>query len=186
MRKRYWALLVVSVMTALMVSSFDAFNQLDQRAKVQEDFNEPDFYIQGSKIQVYDEQGLVSRVLFADEMKHYPGPDLTELQQPRMSIYSQGQQQWLIQAREGVLKNNQDELVLNGDVILQPLEKSSMSFDLTTEALTLYPERQEAHTKEHVDIKGPGMTMQAVGMDAYFEQQQIQFLSNVRGRHEPN
>ena len=185
MKKRYPIVLGLSLFMALIVSGLDTFNQIEHRQKVHIDYDEPDFYMVNGRIQTFDQRGDLTHDLFAKRMEHYANDDSALLIQPEMKVYDNGLPTWLITAGQGTLFNKIDELTLINDVHMKPLASNKNGLDLTTQTLTLYPERQEAHTQARVDIVGSGMTIEAVGMSAFLKQEKIQFLSKVRGQHEP-
>jgi lipopolysaccharide export system protein LptC len=186
MKKRYPIVLGLSLLAALVVSGLDTFNQIEHREKEQVDHDEPDFYMTNGRIQTFDQDGVLARDLVAQQIEYYGDDDSSELTQPEMTVYDKGQATWQITAGQGVLFNKKDEFTLTKDVHMKPLEGNTNGLDLTTQELMLYPERQEAHTQARVDIVGSGMKLEAVGMNAFLKQEKIQFLSKVRGQHEPH
>jgi lipopolysaccharide export system protein LptC len=70
------------------------------------------------------------------------------------------------------------------DVLLQRQDPAAPTARLTTQALTLYPERDYAETAQSVRIQTAGSNTTATGMQVFLNDGRLELLSNVRGQHE--
>ena len=145
---------------------------------------QPDFFMDNPHIRQLNEQGQPVYDLVSERAAHQVDSDVTELDEPRLQYYREGEQQpWHMRARYGEVSANGEQVALSQNVIIeQPLDGQATR-RLLTPALDVYPRRDYAETDRSVKIEAGGVTT-ATGMKAYFNDGRIELLSNVRGEHE--
>ena len=145
---------------------------------------QPDFFMDNPRIRQLNEQGQPTYDLISKQATHQVGKDVTELDEPRLQYYREGEQQpWQLQARYGEITANGDRVELSQNVIIEQQLSGQATRRLATPALSVFPARDYAETDRSVRIEAGGVTT-ATGMKAYFNDGRIELLSNVRGEHE--
>jgi lipopolysaccharide export system protein LptC len=101
-------------------------------------------------------------------MAHFPQDDTTRLERPRVIIYRQEQPAWVIEARQGVIDNQEQVLSLLKEVQLsQGQREDKGAMHLKTEVLHISLAEEVATTEERVyavqegvgHAEGTGMTL---------------------------
>lgn len=145
---------------------------------------QPDFFMDNPRIRQLNEHGQPAYDLNSERATHQVGRDVTELNEPRLQYYREGDgQPWDLQARYGEVTANGDRVELTENVIIEQQLGTQATRRLSTAALSVFPERHYAETDQSVKIETGGVTT-ATGMKAYFNDGRIELLSNVRGEHE--
>ncbi|WP_188149987.1 LPS export ABC transporter periplasmic protein LptC [Teredinibacter waterburyi] len=125
------------------------------------------------------------------------GQEYTLIKDPQFTLY-QNNQPWHIEAREGRINQNQEQIELWDNVRIWqdrlPLPQASLPAnpaalkphrsEFSTETLTIYPAQKIAETEEPVTIRTTSGTIEAVGLHADFNARKIRLLSKVRAVHE--
>lgn len=128
----------------------------------------------------FDEQGKPSHQLETIQLIHYPQEDKNLLANPHIILSSKDQTPWHIQAKQGISTQKMEILTLKGDVILQQAAgANNTARTIHTEELLYYPKKQFATTQHPILLEQPGLKVNATGINAYMEQQQVELLSNV-------
>lgn len=181
MRKRYIAIVfgLVALMAYLAMDTISPNKQHQQRHTL-----EPDFIIQGLQAEYFSEEGLLNQQIDAQAARHLPENDHTLFEKPSVIIRNGTQPEWGLRAEKGVLKPDK-HLSLIGHVQVIPFHKDKPAYTLTTERLDIDLNKEIAETAEQVLIEGPGTHLQAMGMQLFLKEERAQFLSAVRGRHDP-
>ena len=145
---------------------------------------QPDFFMDNPRIRQLNEQGQPVYDLASERAAHQIDRDMTELDEPRLQYYREGDQQpWDMRARYGEVSADGQLVELSEDVVVEQQLDGQAARRLSTAALTVYPKRNYAETDRNVTIEAGGVTT-ATGMQAYFNDGRIELLSNVRGEHE--
>jgi lipopolysaccharide export system protein LptC len=134
---------------------------------------------------MFNDQGTLAYQLRSDRATHQRADDSTLLEQPNLLYYRPGEAHpWLLQAQQGVVTSGGDQVDMMNDVLLQRQDPVAPTARLTTQALTLYPERDYAETAQSVRIQTAGSDTTATGMQVFLNDGRLELLSNVRGQHE--
>lgn len=145
---------------------------------------QPDFFMDNPRIRQLNEQGQVVYDLTGERATHQVGEDVTELDEPRLSYYREGDQSpWQLRARHGEVTANGEQVELSQNVMIEQTLGAGVTRCLSTPELSIFPKRDYAETDRSVRIEAGGVTT-ATGMKAYFNDGRIELLSNVRGEHE--
>lgn len=143
-----------------------------------------DYYLNRVTISALDDEGRLQHRLQATQLNHYSTTDQTMLQQPRMEILKQDDVLWRLTAEQGVLEQQNDELLLQGQVeLLQPSAEQPLR--LNTPALRIQPRDGTADTNQPVTLRQASSRIDAVGMKIEDEGKRVTLLSHVRGHYEP-
>jgi lipopolysaccharide export system protein LptC len=141
-----------------------------------------DYFIHGFEGTVTGKNGAPSHYIKAESLVHYGDSNVTELEQPSLTVYHKPGEQWHVQSSHGRMQGEgeNDEVLLDGKVILNQRSKRQ-PLKLTTEKLLLYPGRRYAETDSAVDISTPSGRIKGVGMKVFGDEERLQLLSDIRG-----
>lgn len=183
MRKRY----IVTILTALAIV---AYMTLDDRNASEEIITEslmdqePDYIIEGLNSDSFDEQGNLIQQIAARKASHYPADDITLLEGPTVLLHENNLPKWGIRSNRGQLIKDQ-RILLEGEVIIVPLQSTGNDFSLTTASLNIDLQEKIADTDQTVLIESDTSELSAIGMTILLDKQLVNFKSQVRGRHVP-
>lgn len=90
-----------------------------------------------------------------------------------------------VSADRGVGNEKQDQLILEGNVILEQTADSGSISTLTTEQLQVQPNRRYAETTKPVIITDKTGVTSAIGLKVFFDDKRIELLSDVKGKYAP-
>jgi len=151
--------------------------------------NQPDIFMTNVTYWKMDPvTGLATHQLTTSKITHHPLDDEYDLTAPEATILSSEKQLWKIQANYGKSKQNQIIIDLSGNVNIQQfsdLIAKNPSLSIATEALTFYPEKQYAETKQPLLITQPNSAVKAVGGNMDFKENILQLSSMVEGQYTP-
>lgn len=146
---------------------------------------QPDFYMENARIRQLNEQGQPVYDLNSDRAAHQVGKDVTELDEPKLRYYRDGDfQPWELQSRYGTVTESGNRVDLSQNVVIEQNLPGQPARRLSTPALSVFPQRHYAETDRSVRIEAGNGVTTATGMEAYFNDGRIKLLSNVRGEHE--
>ena len=149
--------------------------------------HEPDYYMEHMKRNTLDETGTLKNVLFADLATHYPDDDTTELESPRMEIYNGNLDPWYVIGETGWVSSGSEIIVLHGEVEIWRLNSQGQrDFEVLTSELRVLPKEQYAETAEPATIMSKTTVTNTIGMRANFAHDRLEFLEEVKSRHEIN
>jgi len=167
----------------------------DYTAQTTQDDNDsvsllPDYYGEGLRNRTFDAAGTFERQFDARRSVHYPAQKLTEFSQPKVKTVSEEGEIWVIQSLSGIHYEDDQRLVLQQDVQLAPindltLKNSEENIVIRTSELTLLNESKIAKTDKPVEVISINGRIDAVGMVIMFDQQRVEFLSQVKAKYAP-
>jgi lipopolysaccharide export system protein LptC len=147
---------------------------------------EPDYYMHNFRMLKFGIDGKPVNQVEASRMRHYPGDQHSELDKPKVRFYRPQGSPWLLISDTGNISGDQKTVKLNGKVFIErkasPVNKA---VTVVSRNLVVYPDRSFAHGEEAITISGPGHRLQGIGVNAWFQQDKLEILSNVRSQHEP-
>jgi lipopolysaccharide export system protein LptC len=145
----------------------------------------PQGFIYQSKVYSMNTQGELKYYLSSDKT-HYYLKQQTWLDNPRLEIYQDQQKApWKIQAKIGWVNKEGDQVLLQGQTIIERKETPYNQFiHLQTEDLLVFPQKQTAQTQKWAKIRGKNVIMEGIGMQADLKNNQLQLLSQVWSQYE--
>jgi lipopolysaccharide export system protein LptC len=145
----------------------------------------PDAYMEGVVSRVMDKEGRLRYELHTPRMVHYPLDDRTEIDRPHLTLFRPDERNWQVDAENATALRGDEEIQLHGEVwIRRAGDAQSPPLDIRTRELFVYPEQEFAKTREQAILTSPNGELRSQGMQAYFEEEKLQLLSQVRGRYE--
>lgn len=144
-----------------------------------------DYTLEEFTLSLLDEQGRLGVSLTGKSLEHDPRDERSRIEAPRATVTGPGDSRWEGDAREGWITDDGGELHLSGSVRLRRKPGESVPpLELTTETLTLYPERDQARTPAFVTIVQPGARLEGTGMQVDLARGTYQLNAQVRGRYD--
>lgn len=141
----------------------------------------PQGYMTGLHLTRFSETGAINYQFEAARSTRQDATGLGILIEPRL-FFQDSPQPWRVDSSFGKISGEDQQVDLWDNVLIHRLNGS---LDIRTSAMTLYPRRDYAETDRAVRIHSPDSLTEAVGMQAYMDEQRLVLLSDIRSRHEP-
>jgi LPS export ABC transporter protein LptC len=147
----------------------------------------PVMYIDDFLATRMDDLGIRQYTLEAPHLVELPRQQGTHVEQPTMSVFQTGQvRDWIIRAENGWMSANNDLIKLQEQVsLIRPAETGKQPIVITTRNVAVQPNEGFAETSEAVRAETPNGVLEGVGLKAYFHEEKIRLLSQVRGSYVP-
>jgi LPS export ABC transporter protein LptC len=170
-----------------LIGSGWLFRQLESSAPAgRVDGREPDFYMTDFVSLAMDAQGRPGRELRAARTVHFADSDTQELTDPRLCFRLDQPKPWCVVAEHGWISSDHETVRLLGEVHLWQRDgHGGSALDLYTRDVTVLPTPEEAHTEAPARIVAGWGETEGVGLRARLGDGQLQLLSRVRTRHDP-
>ena len=155
---------------------------------------EPDLYLEDGVVTQYRADGSLDYRLAASRISQFeqprqPGDRLAVLVEPRLALYREDAPPWQVQAAEGTLRQapatagGEERVDLRGDVrLVQAAAGEGEVREVRTEALTIYPARQQASTDASVVLLAALGRASAAGLEADLGSGQLTLRSGIGQR----
>lgn len=146
----------------------------------------PDYMLEAFKTTRMDEQGQMKSQLAATSMIHYRDRD-TEIVAPYLTFYRQGQALWVIQAEQGHISPDGNEVRLVGQTTLWRQDASiAKRAEITSRDVRVRLDTNIAETQALTSIRSYNTETHSLGMHVFLSTHQVDLLSQVRGRYVPH
>lgn len=183
--------IVVAIMLGSLVFYGAALLFKKSPSRLMQGITTPQWFATGIAITKMSEDGTPYQQLHAEEMRHFANSQTTEIQHPRVKVYSETEAPWELSAEKGQAVHGSklediDHIDLQQHVLLEKTNPGAPPSKMKTDFLRLFPETKQAHTDSRVDFSQPGHHLSAVGMDADFIKNTIILRKQVASNHEPN
>jgi len=149
----------------------------------------PDAIGYAVKVTQFDAKGMPSNSFFTPKLTHYPNAS-SQFTFPRIILYSEKGEPWLIQADAGKSEKNTEIVTLFDHVILHQdasgKEQSKTSKTMTTSEITYYTKDDLATTSKMIFYQQPGLFIKSLGMTAHLKTEQIHLSQQVWSEYQQN
>ncbi|GAB6041745.1 LPS export ABC transporter periplasmic protein LptC [Endothiovibrio diazotrophicus] len=146
----------------------------------------PDSVMEGYRATLMDLHGNPRHRLWGEVLTHQPGDDSTSLQQPRLLVFRDHGEPWLIASEQGWVSSDNELVLLTGEVrIRRESSPDEGPVAVDTRDLRVLPKEDFAETDQPTVIVTDDLNMAGVGMRAYLKDGRLQLLNQVRSRYEP-
>lgn len=163
-----WLLLICALLALVFVLRPSDTRQTD--VGTPRPAHEPDLYMQGAIIKQFRDDGSLRYVLSSERIRHFADMDLTRLDQPVLEMREGQQPAWSARAVEGELHVEDDaqrqEVIRLRDQVFLEQTRGERFVSLSSDELTVYPDRQFAETERPVMIDSNAGRTKAVGLAA--------------------
>ncbi len=184
--KRYH--LINSLLLLIAILSFWGWYSFPQKSKATTKTYAVDAFAMNVEATQFNELGQLRGEIKSPKVLHFTEGDSAFFTTPFVTLYSQGgKAPWLISAKTGKTLNGTQQIDLIDNVVIhQPTSAQNTDTVIKTSLLHIYPKKQFADTDQAVTLVQPGVTVNAVGMNAYLDQKHVVLLSNTRGSYDPH
>lgn len=136
----------------------------------------------------FNKTGHLAQAITMQSWFHHKGQTVTQMIMPTMKVYHPDGSIWNISAKQGIgfqtpINGKVEKLQLSQNVVVQRQDANNSWLKLTTQTLLLFPLKQSALTNDPVHVDGPGVEINALGMRAQLDRQNIEFLKDVNSRY---
>lgn len=158
----------------------------EQEQPVHSPDQDPDFVTRKLDTSTYDKTGRLSARIAAASMRHFEDSQFTEFSEPIYFIYPEDSDiVWKLQARQGELADNR-HMTLENDVIITSIMPDEPLRTLRTAVLKVDLDTMIVTTEDPLVASGDTFTMEAVGLWADLNTNQVKLLSEVTASYEVN
>lgn len=146
-----------------------------------------DYTISNMQLDSFTPDGRLQYQLVSGRVTHYPEPDHSTLENPRLHWFEPEQPDWVLTARSGDLREDagsgQTRLLLQDDVLASRTGDDGATLDVRSESLLVLPDAGELRTTDAIQLQDGKMRLASAGMQAWLRENRIK-LSAGRGQHE--
>ena len=176
---RIWSLL-----TTLALATMWLLHTLDEKVEVKViDTSNPDYIMEKFTTIHTDEKGQLKNRLQAENMLHY-SKEKTQLTTPNLIFYKQSKPDWFVQAEQGEISGNSDDIWLLGQVHLWQLDDNQQKrIEIMSSDIHIRLDEEYAETTEPTTILMKSGETHSIGVKVFTAQQRIELLSKVRGHY---
>ena len=147
----------------------------------------PDLFIEGGTITTYAESGAVDYRLSATRIEYFRPEDVSYLDAPELVVFNDTEHPWVIAAESGqgrALSGRASTLELKNNVAARQERDDGTFTRLSSEAVTVFPDRRVATSEAPVMIETHAYTLRAVGFESNLANGRIKLGSSKEQRGE--
>ncbi len=143
--------------------------------------DEPDALISGFEVTQFDIEGTQLYRIYANEATYYDRRDRTDILGLRMTVFTEGKDDWRLRANEGIYEEHPEDpsLTLSGSVHLSSVCDQQSAITVTTESLKIYPRRQFVESMSRVSVESGGSKFHADHFEADLATRTIEFSAST-------
>ena len=144
------------------------------------------YYVKDFVLRASDDSGDWRYRVRAPSMYRFESSATWEFETPRWTLYPRQGQPWYGRAQSATARDRGRRVELHGTVLLwREGSADAPPVDVQTSEVLLLTEARVAHTERHARVSSPGREIQGVGAVVRLEAEQVEFLSEVKGRYLP-
>ena len=140
-----------------------------------------DVFIRDFTITSMDDNGQPAYTLKAKRLEHYSDSEYAVIDEPVIQL-TQGKHHWLISSKIGEIDDNNQRIILRGEVVLLQQGKQQ-PIQLETEQLEIDTRQKIAKSTQTVSIIQHTFNLQSEGMILNNATGQLELLNNVEGSY---
>ncbi len=118
----------------------------------------------------YTTEGHTDYRFRASRVTHYPNPEFSIIESPRLIIYRDDDSAWRINSTRGRVDveadSNRERLILSENVIIKGITAAGTPVNIITDSLTFYPSEKSIHTDSEVILESEGFYSTSQGLTA--------------------
>ena len=142
----------------------------------------PEWYWHTARYWSFNLEGQLYHEATATEVKHFDEDDTTYLSDPRFTHHNGEEPAWFTRADFGQMREDNNVVELYQAV---KISRETEDVIITTERLVITQDKQLAETDLPITIVSETSQTDAVGMRAWFDEEKVELLDNVRTVHDP-
>lgn len=146
--------------------------------------SDPDTFMENVTATLFDGQGKISLKIITPKITHTENNDTATLYKPHIIAYKESPVPWSIDADKAETIAGTQKILLQGNVIIHhEHDQKNPTSTMTTNALTLFPDKQLAETNQPITVTQPDLLIRAIGMRADMKLGTIQLFSKATGEY---
>jgi len=178
---------LTTAMLAVGALAYYGYGGWDQEsAGVADDGSLPDYIVDGMEAWQADEQGRLIRHFQGERLIHRPQPELFQVSQPEIRLYSDGRPLWHLRAERATSPDPAHDIWLLGQVVATRDPSQGQPLRMETPRLHADPRANRLDTPDRVQIIGDQGRMAGTGLQADLQAKTLQFSSAVEVRYAPS
>lgn len=147
--------------------------------------HDPDYIVDNLSTTTLDEKGVPHFTMTAQQMRHYPDDDSTDMVEPRLTSLYADRPPVHVSAKRGEVSSKGEQVFLHDNVkVVRDADAERSRMVLTTSYLHVLPDSDLADTDRPVHIVDDSNVVDAVGMKLNNRTGVIQLLAHVSSTHE--
>ncbi len=179
-------LLILVVLSAVAaVTTFLAFSERDDEAADRDPQLQLAYYLKDAELTGTAADGTVLYTVRTKNAQQNVRTRSVELEGITMEYGGATGLPWNVRANGGRIPNSTNVIELQGNVVVVSGPNHPNPATIRTERLDINPETLEANTDRRVTLTFADRRLNATGMRADFETNNLQLLSNVHGKFNP-
>ncbi len=181
------AMICLLLIIAISLSTWSILVSTQSKPHLQvENSNLPDAVMENVVALILNKEGTPSLKVTTPKMTHYASNDATEIEKPIVTVYRHSPNPWHISSNYAKASKGISEILFWDHVVLHHLEdKENPTTTMSTDTLTIFPDKQTAQTDQAITIKQPDTIVHAIGMLANMNNGTIELLSKAEGEYAP-
>jgi lipopolysaccharide export system protein LptC len=158
--------LLILILLVGLTMWLERATRVDDRPSSGKSRHDPDVIVDNFTVRRFDPSGQVQHTLTAQQLRHYPDDDTTELDKPLL-LYRGKQSPTRISAERALLTKDGKEAILRDNVrVLREASPGNPEMTLETSVLNVYPDDEIARTDQPVKLTQGKSVAHGVGMVA--------------------
>jgi len=139
----------------------------------------PDAFATNVSITQMNSDGGIKNILSSPLIQQQSN-GTTVIKTPHIVTHTSNTQKWTVNAKKGLIYDNNSKIKLNGSVKAKEKNNKLM---MTTNSIVYDINKNIAETKQAVNFQQPGATINATGMTVDFNNGRIRLLSQTSGQY---
>ncbi|MDQ2993445.1 MAG: LPS export ABC transporter periplasmic protein LptC [Pseudomonadota bacterium] len=145
-----------------------------------------DTYLHQATLRTIDATGNLQHKLRAATVRHYPQQNRTELELPKLDIYDQKGDHWIITARHATSLEGSTEITLRDHVqIVKDANFDTGEVVIRTSKLIVHPAAGTADSAEQVSITYPQFSVNGRGLHSDLNRGTFTLLAKIGASYDP-
>lgn len=145
-----------------------------------------DTYLHQATLHKMNEVGQLENTLQAKKIRHYPQQNRTELEQPKLQIFDDKGDHWIITARHATSLEGTTQITLNDHVnIVKIATANSGKVVMNTSKLIVHPNIGTADSDQLVTITYPQLSINGRGLHSDLKHGTFKLLDEIGARYDP-
>lgn len=182
---RHYLLAGLAVILVIVITGYALKSQTTNLPDPKQLDHLPDAVITNMHVTSFNEAGQRVYIITTPQLEHYSQGNRSYLSNPRLTLLKAPEEPWQIRSDYARTENGTEVITLWDNVVLhQAGGLENVESTITTTELTYYPKEQIASTDQPITLQQPGVTINAIGMLAYIEEEIVELLSDAQGQYE--
>ncbi len=177
------ALLIIAAAIISLLMLGERREPLPPPAPVEAEEEQPDYWMESSRIERFDEDGERLLLLDSDRLAHFPSDERSEMRQVRAEQRGPESLLWEMHAEHGPVTGDRSLVALSGDVRMERRAPHGPSTWLYTDSLEFLPRDDLARTDDPVRMERGATITTGIGLHAAMAEDRLIIKQEVRTRH---